>query len=249
MNKLYTIDLENIIQENKKEISDMKKHIIFSQSNNIYNYKLNIYLDFLEFFNNNKIKCDFYFLNGEYYITIPFLCNLNINHPNKQDIIMILSNVFPNLENILNNIINNKINYITILINGVLINIINIKELYLYDTILFKLIKSKSFDIDIIKYCGVFNNDKQEYYKYLFKYIDFKIIIHNSINNNILNKLGYITQNTDLLIDDIKELKNKINNLVSENQKLNDKINILIEKNENNNKSEHDKDDLEYFKI
>jgi hypothetical protein len=234
MSNLNTINLEAIIIKNETQKKFLQNYNSIKKMNvDLYNFKLNMYIDFLKLFKDNKIKCIMYNIDNEYFISVELIHLLSLTHPDKNNIINILKTIFPNLELILDNYINNKLyNYIIkqIIYNNKVINIINVRNLYLNDDILLKLIKSKNLLIDIIKYCGVFNDNSHIYYKNIFKYINFKIIKHNE--NKLIDEINNLKKIIDTLLEEKNEIKIKLDKILSKN-------NILSDYNE----------DLDYYKI
>jgi hypothetical protein len=206
MNNLTLIDLDNIILENKNTIDEFQK-----LNDNNYNYRLNIYSQFLSLFKNNRIYCEFIYLNNEYYIDKSFLLKLILKHPNKIDILIVLNNLFPNLTNVLYEISNyndkKKYNYIKLIHNNQILNLLNIKYLYLFDEMLFQMIKSNTIEIIDIKY-----------YKYLNKYIEFKIIYFDTNTTKI----------NETLRDEVKILNQHVNVLLKENIQIKEKLNTIM---------------------
>lgn len=227
MSNLNIINLEEIIIKNETLKNNIQKYNNIKKINvNLYNFKLNMYIDFLKLFKDNKIKCKIYNLENEYYISIEFIYLLSLNHPDINDIINILKVIFPNLELIIDNYHNNKLynyNIKQIICNNEVINIINVRNLYLNDEILFKLIKSKNLLLDIIKYCGVFNDNSHIYYKNIFKHINFEIISCNDKNNkNLINEMNNLKQIIFNILEENNEMQIKLNKIMSNNNALSD---------------------------
>lgn len=238
---MISINIKYIIEKSKDKIMELNNNYNLNKiDTNFYYFKVNIYKYFLKIFIENKIDCKLLRINNEYYIFEDFLKLLHLNHPNKNDIILILSNIFPNITNIINKIFNDdEYKYKTVLYNNEIVNIIHINELLFNDDFLLKMFDLNTINNEFISEY-IYNCDKikQDYYKYILNHINFTIVdlVKNEFNDQ------------KKILNIIENLTNKINLLINENINIINSINKIENKIVKNNNEIH-LDDLEYFKI
>lgn len=214
------LNIINIIKEINNEIKELSMN-----SNNFYSKALIKYYKILELFENDKIKFPIFQIDNNYYISENYIKLINMQTNCIIKINNIINKILPNLIQINNIIYNNTKEYNNLDIkiifqNNEILKIINLKEFNFNDNIFIKLIKSKNFEEDVIKYCGAFNYNQIEYYRYIFKYFLFSINEYNfnlnSINDNIIN----IIKQNEQLEKENRENRELIDNLTKKIEKI-----------------------------
>lgn len=161
----------------------------------------------------DKLKVEIFQINNNYYVSKNFINLLSYDKSCFMELYRYINKylfALPNRELLKQNKIfltdSISINY-----NGFNIELWDINELNQYSNnnfklnILYKLFKSNNFEEDLIKICGTKNNEEQDYYRFIFKNIQFNFIEYKSDIDKIKEEYD----------KKIKDLSDKLNLLMN----------------------------------
>lgn len=205
----FTINLYHL--DNIKRNWNNKKYTYIEYENKVNKYIKKHTLD-------NKIKFKIYTMKGKYYLSYNYIKDINTSKFSRGNIeIPILR--FINKYLFTNEIFTRTLNfeqlklqlkYKYIQFNNKIIKVFNLNNLMDKEelNILYKLFKSNNFEEDLIKICGTKNNEEQDYYRFIFKNIQFNFIEYKSDIDKIKEEYD-------------KKIKDLNNKLISKNIEFN----------------------------
>lgn len=164
---------------------------------------------------DNKIKIKIYIIKDNFYISYNYIKKIINNKFTGNIPILIFLTKYLFTNDTFNrtfdfNQLKKELNYKYIQNNNKIIKVFNLTKLINKEELdtLYKFYLSKNnntFEEDIIKLCGIRNTDQQEYYKFIFKNIQFQFI-------NYVSDIDKLKEYYD---KKIKELTEKVNEYVN----------------------------------
>ena len=202
----FTINLYYL--DNIKRNWNNKYHTYIEYENEVNKYIKKYTLD-------NKIKFKIYTIKGKYFLSYNYIKEINTSKFSRGNIeIPILR--FINKYLFTNEIFTRTLNfeqlklqlkYKYIQFNNKIIKVFNLNNLMDKEelNILYKLFKSNNFEEDLIKICGTKNNEEHDYYRFIFKNIQFNFIEYKSdidkIKEEYNKKIKDLSEKLNLIIN------------------------------------------------